>query len=145
MLKKYRVPAILAALVIIAIILVAFYTDYLWYQSLDITQVFVKPMVMELLIKSALWALGFAFILFNVLPLVEQFRVRRLRIIEGVQVGHKQFSISRKALTLISLGISLFWVWILPKVWDKVLLLINSTATGQVDPILGREDRKSVV
>ena len=139
MLKKYRVPAILAALVIIAIILVAFYTDYLWYQSLDITQVFVKPMVMELLIKSALWALGFAFILFNVLPLVEQFRVRRLRIIEGVQVGHKQFSISRKALTLISLGISLFWVWILPKVWDKVLLLINSTATGQVDPILGRD------
>ena len=139
MFKKYRVPAIVATLVVFAIILVAYYTDYLWYQSLDLTQVFVKPILMELLIKLALWALGFAFILLNVLPLVEQFRIKRLRVIEGVQVGQQQFSLSKKALTLISLGISLFWVWILPQMWDKVLLLTNSTPTGQLDPILGRD------
>ena len=139
MLRKYKIPFILGALILIAIVAVAYYTDYLWYQSLDLSQVFLKPILLELLIKSALWAIGFAFILLNVLPLVEQFRIKRLRKIEGIPVGHQQFSISKKVLTLIAFGISLFWVWILPQMWDKILLLLNSTPTGQVDPILGRD------
>ncbi len=139
MLRKYRIPVILGALIIIAIVTVAYYTDYLWYQSLDLSQVFLKPILLELLIKSALWLIGFAFILLNVLPLVEQFKVRRLRKIEGLPIPPKQLSISKKVLTFIAFGISLFWVWILPQMWDKILLLVNSAPTGQVDPILGRD------
>ena len=139
MLRKYKIPVILGALIIIAIVAVAYYTDYLWYQSLNLSQVFLKPILLELLIKSALWLIGFAFILLNVLPLVEQFKVRRLRKIEGLPIPPKQFSISKKILTFIAFGISLFWVWILPQMWDKILLLMNSAPTGQVDPILGRD------
>ncbi len=139
MLRKYKIPAILGALIIIAIVTVAYYTDYLWYQSLNLSQVFLKPILLELLIKTALWAIGFVFILLNVLPLVEQFKVRRIRKIEGIPIDPKKFSISKKFLAIIAFGISLFWVWILPQMWDKVLLLINSSPTGQVDPILGRD------
>ena len=140
MFRKYKYPAIIGFLMIIAIVMVAYYTDYLWYQSLDLTQVFLKPLLIELLVKAVLWALGFAFILANILPMAGHFRVKRVRIIEGVQVGQpQQFSMSKKVLILISFGLSLFWVWILPQIWDKILLFLNSSPTGQTDPILGRD------
>lgn len=137
MLKKYKYLAIPGALIIILIVLAVYYTEYLWYESLEITQVFLKPVILELLIKSALWLLGFLFILLNILPLTEHFRIRRLRVFEGQAV--KPRSLSKKALALVSFAVSLVWIWILPQIWDKVLLMINSSPTGLTDPVLGRD------
>ncbi len=139
MIRKYKVPAILIALLIFVVIIIAFYTEHLWYQSLGLSQVFFKPLLGELLIKSILWVIGFIFLLLNLLPMTGQFRIRRPRIIAGIEVAEREFGLTKKILTLISFGISLFWVWILPQMWDKFLLLANSSPTGQVDPILGRD------
>lgn len=137
--KKYSIPIIIFVILILAAVIIAYYTDFLWYQSLELTQVFIKPVLSELILKVILWALAFAFLLANLLPMSDQFRIKRPRVVAGIEVVHQEFNLSRKILALISLGISLFWVWILPSMWDKVLLFLNSSPTGQVDPILGRD------
>lgn len=135
--KTYKIAAIVLAILIIGAIIIGYYTDFLWYHSLELSQVFLKPMISELLVKSIIWLLGFIFLLLNLLPMADQFRLKRPRFIAGIQMVEREFSLSKKILILISLGISLFWVWILPRMWDKVLLFINSSPTGQLDPVLG--------
>ncbi|MGI6451709.1 MAG: UPF0182 family protein [Desulfitobacteriia bacterium] len=138
--KYYKIAGLLIILLAALAIIIGYYTDYLWYQSLQLTQVFLKPILGELLIKFLLWLLGFIFLLANTLPMADQFRIkRRPRMVAGMEVIQREFSLSKKILILISFALSLFWVWVLPKMWDKVLLFMNSAPTGQVDPILGRD------
>lgn len=137
--RNYKIAAALLVIFVFAAIIIGYYTDYLWYQSLELSQVFVKPIIGELLIKSLLWLLSFLFLLLNLLPMADQFRIKRPRILAGIEVEKREFGLNKKILALFSFGISLFWVWVLPKMWDKVLLLINSAPTGQFDPVLGQD------
>ncbi|HHV64371.1 MAG TPA: UPF0182 family protein [Peptococcaceae bacterium] len=138
--KYYKIAGLLVILLVALAIIIAYYTDYLWYQSLGLTQVFIKPILGELLVKFVFWLLGFIFLLANVLPMADQFRLkRRPRMVAGIEVIQREFSLSKKILILIAFGLSLFWVWALPRMWDKVMLFLNSAPTGQVDPILGRD------
>jgi len=142
MFRKYKIPAIISIILLIVIaVIIAYYTEYLWYQSLNLTQVFIKPILGEILAKSILWLLGFLFIILNLLPMANQFRIkRRPRIIAGIEaVDRGELKLSKKILILISFGISVFWVWILPEIWDKLLLFTNAAPTGQIDPILGHD------
>lgn len=138
-LKRYKIPVILVALIIFITITITYYTNYLWYQSLDASQVFLKPMLSELGMKFLIWLFGFAFLLVNFLPMAGQFRIQRWpRLVTDVRPP-QEFKLSKMILVLIAFILSVFWVWALPQMWDKVLLLLNATPTGQVDPILGRD------
>lgn len=136
--KKIWVPIVL--LIVFAGIMLAtsYYTDYLWFQSLDAAQVFVKPFLFELAVRSVLWVLGFGFLLANLLPMAGVFKVQRLRVVGDVEVQRK-FKLSKGIIAAIAAGLSLFWVWLLPSLWDRVMLWLNSGPTGQFDPILGRD------
>jgi len=139
-LKKYKLLLLVLALLIVIGILIAYYTDFLWYQSLGITQVFLKPLLSELGLKLVLWLIGFAFLLANLLPMADQFRIRRRpRVVAGIEVIQREYSLSKKILVLLAFLISIFWVGVLPQMWDKLLLLLNSSPVGQTDPILGRD------
>ncbi|MCB8815019.1 UPF0182 family membrane protein [Desulfosporosinus shakirovi] len=139
-LKKYKLPLILVALVIFLVITITYYTNYLWYQSLGISQVFLKPLLSELGIKSLLWLLGFAFLLVNLLPMAGQFRIKPWPKVSVItEIRPRVFNLSKMILVIIAFILSIFWIWALPQMWDKVLLLFNSVPTGQADPILGRD------
>lgn len=138
--KRYKIPLILVAFVILIAITIAYYTDFLWYQSLAVSQVFIKPMLSELGIKSLLWLLGFGFLLVNLLPMAGQFRIQRWPRPQGItEIRPQVFHVSKLILVIIAFTLSIFWVWALPQMWDKVLLLLNSAPLGQTDPILGRD------
>ena len=137
-LKKYKIPLILVAFITFVAITIAYYTNYLWYQSLDVSQVFLKPLLSELGIKTLLWLLGFGFLLANLLPMAGQFQItRRLRVVSEPHL--REFKLSKSILVLIAFILSIVWVWALPQMWDKVLLVLNSSPIGKVDPILGRD------
>lgn len=138
--KMYKLAAFFLVIFIAAAVIIGYYTDFLWYQSLQLTQVFIKPVISELLIKSALWLIGFVFLLANLLPMADMFKLRRRpKVVSGIEVVQREYKLSKKVLILISFAISLFWVFILPQIWDKVLLYLNSDPSGQFDPILGRD------
>ncbi len=139
MVRKYKLPIIIIIAFIVAAIVIGYYTEYLWYQSLDLTQVFLKPIIAELLIKVGLWILGFLFLVFNLLPMADQFRIKRPKIISGIEVLEREYRLSKKILMLIAFGVSVFWAWVLPDLWDKFYLFTQTELTGQVDPILGRD------
>ena len=138
--KRRMIWLPVALTILIAGILLAtgYYTDYLWYQSLDAAQVFIKPFVFELGVRAGLWVLGFAFMLANFLPMAGVLKVQRLRVVSNLEV-QRQFSLNRKVVAAIAAGLSLFWVWLLPSLWDRVMLMLNAAPMGQVDPILGQD------
>jgi len=139
-LRKYKFLILILVLLIVIGLLIAYYTDYLWYKSLGITQVFLKPLLSELGLKLVLWFLGFAFLLANLLPMADQFTIRRRpRVVAGIEVIQKEYKLSKKILVLIAFLIAVFWVGVLPQMWDNFLLLLNSSPVGQTDPILGRD------
>ena len=137
--KKIWLPVVLVLAAIILISLAAgYYTDFLWYDSLDVAQVFMKPFFFELAVRAVLWIFAFVFLLVNLLPIAGEFRLQRLRVVGDMEVQGK-FRLSRKLLALISVVLAFFWIWVLPSLWDKVMLMLNSSPMGQVDPILGRD------
>lgn len=112
-----------------------YYTEFLWFESLDAAQVFIKPFVFELAVKTVLWLAAAVFILVNLLPVAKGLEQKRLRV---VNINAKpQFPVSRKLVLAVSAGLSLIWVWILPSLWDKVFLMLNSVPVGETDPIMG--------
>ena len=136
--KSYFIISILVAAVFLLMLAVNYYTDYLWYDSMGAAQVFVRPFVTEWAIKAGLFVLGFAFVAANLLPLAGRLKVQRLRVVDGMEVQRSR-GIGRKVMLAISAGLSLFWVWVVPSVWERVLLFINSQPVGQLDPVLGRD------
>ncbi len=108
-LKKYKIPLILIALFIFIAIIITYYTNYLWFQSLGMTQVFIKPMLSELGIKSLFWLLGFAFLLANLLPLVGQFRIKQWPKVSGItELRPQVFNLSKLLVVLIALSYLFF-------------------------------------
>ena len=98
-LKRYKFLILILAFLIVVGLLIAYYTDYLWYQSLGVTQVFLKPLLSELGLKLVLWLLGFAFLLANLLPMADQFKLkRRPRVVAGIEVIQQEFNLSKKVL-----------------------------------------------
>jgi uncharacterized protein len=136
--KRYFVIYGLVAAVILLMLAVNYYTDYLWYASMGATQVFLRPFLTEWAIKTGMFVLGFAFVTANLLPLAGRLKVQRLRVVDGMEVQGSR-GVSRKVMLAISAGVSLFWVWVVPSVWERVLLFVNSQPIGQVDPVLGRD------
>jgi uncharacterized membrane protein (UPF0182 family) len=137
--KRIRIFAV-AIIVLLAIAVMVWYsTEFLWYKSLDLTQVFIKPIIAEVSIKALLLILGFVFLAVNILSMSQQFKIKRPRIIAGIEVVQEEFNLSKKILTLISALIALIWLFLLPKVWDKFFLFLNSSPTGKVDPILNKD------
>ncbi len=139
-LKKFKITLIIIAFIIFVVIIITYYTDFLWYQSLGISQVFLKPLLSELGLKALLWLFGFGFFLVNLLPMGGQFRIKRWPRTSGItELRPHVFHLSKLILGFIALSLSVFWLWALPEMWDKVLLLVNSVPASQVDPILGRD------
>lgn len=136
--RIYMLLLALVAVVVLVFLASAYYTDYLWYASLDAAQVFIKPFLVELALKASLFVLGFGFVLSNLLPLAGQVRVQRLRVVDGVEIQRSR-GLGKKTAVLVAFGVALFWVWVLPSLWDRVLLLVNAQPVGQTDPVLGRD------
>lgn len=137
--KKYLLlPAAIVAAVVLLLLAAGYYTDYLWFASMNATQVFLKPFLAELAIKALLFALGFAFVLVNLLPLAGKVQIQRLRVVDGMEIQRKR-GLSKKVTVLIALGLSLFWVLVLPSLWDRVLLFLNAQPLGEADPVLGKD------
>ncbi len=136
--KRYLIISALVVAVIVLMLAVSYYTDYLWYSSMGATQVFIRPFVTEWAIKAGMFVLGFAFVAANLLPLAGRLKVQRLRVVDGMEMQSSR-GVSRRMMLAISAGVSLFWVWVVPTVWEHFLLFINSQPVGQVDPVLGRD------
>ncbi|QNO15605.1 UPF0182 family protein [Alkalicella caledoniensis] len=122
-------------------ILTSYYTDYLWYQSMEATEVFLKPFLAELLIKGVLLIAGFTFIVVNILPMISILEIPAIRIVQnGEEQSQQSFKFSKKHGIILSLVLGLIWVGALPSIWDKVYLWLNSSTTGVVDPIFGWDE-----
>ncbi|MTI96134.1 MAG: UPF0182 family protein [Firmicutes bacterium] len=133
--KSILIPAILVAVVLLLMLGTSYYTEYLWYSSMGITEVFLKPFVANLAIKAVLFVFAFGFLLANFLPLTKSLSLRRLRVIDASSDSAP--GLKKKHAVYVALAVSAFWALVLPALWDRVLLFLNSVPTGEVDPILG--------
>lgn len=120
-----------------------YYTDYLWYESVGATEVFLKPFVAELLIKLVLMGAAFAFVMANILPVLSVFEIPPISVVKD---GHEEVPQSGLKLKKIhaviaSFIIALIWTGVIPSIWDKVYLYLNSSPTGIVDPVFGWDER----
>ncbi|WP_350342774.1 UPF0182 family protein [Proteinivorax tanatarense] len=134
--------AILAivGLIVLFFLMVNYYTEFLWYSSLDITQVMIKPLLWEVAFKLIFWGVGFAFLAANFVPLVNLFNKfsHNLRVVDIDKIN-SQFKPKKIHALLLAAVLSFFWMIIIPSVWDRVLLAMNSNPTGTVDPIHGMD------
>ncbi|WP_353894065.1 UPF0182 family protein [Proteinivorax hydrogeniformans] len=136
--KKATVLGTIFGLIILFFLMVNYYTEYLWYASLDITEVMFKPLIWEVTFKILFWAIGFAFLAVNFMPLVNLFDRfnHNLKVVDIKEIK-TGFKVKRKHALLIAGVLSLLWMILIPSVWDRLLLALNATPTGNVDPIHG--------
>ncbi|SET03737.1 UPF0182 family protein [Anaerobranca gottschalkii] len=119
-----------------------FYTEYLWFSSMGVTEVFLKPFFAELLIKGILLGLAFIFLLVNLLPLISVLELPGIRVVKDNEtVTTKSFKFKRIHGIVAAFILAVMWVGLLPSIWDKVYLYLNSSPTGVVDPIFNRDER----
>ena len=140
--KKLIYVAVGVVLLFVAFsLLTNYYTDFLWYESMEATEVFLKPFIAELLIKSVLLVVGFAFIVVNLLPILSILEIPTIKVVQSAQEStHQTFKFKKIHGLILSLVVALIWVGALPSIWDKVYLMLNSSPTGIVDPVFGWDE-----
>jgi uncharacterized protein len=119
-----------------------FWTDYLWFESLGLSEVFAGVLGAQLTLV-ALFSLGFALLLFVNLTLADRFAPRfRPASPEELMLARYQEIMGRRA-GLVRAGISLFLGLLFGASagteWNTWLLFANRQSFGVADPEFGRD------
>jgi len=120
--------------------LVTIYTDFLWFLELGFSAVFTKVLFTKLILFIVPGILFFIFIYFNVF-LTNRFAPKYALEAEN-QIVILNPPIARKMFTVIFLGISLFFSFVMASAakefWFNVLCYLNKVSFSGVDPIFNR-------
>ena len=138
--RRGPLPIVIAILVVALVSLSGFYADWLWFRSVDFTEVWSTI----LLTKATVFVVaGFATSLIITLNVYLAFRKRPLYVPLTVEADNLERYRSQiepiRRLVLVGLSLVLFYFGgsSASQLWDTWLLFKNSTSFGVVDPQFG--------
>ncbi len=124
----------------IARALATFFTNYLWFDSVDLNSVWIKILVTKSVLVAATSLLAFAFIFINL-----RLAVRATPVMDIFESFESQDPLSRfreffnerflKYRLWGAIGLSIFLGAGASQLWEQVLLFINQKSFGVVDPV----------
>lgn len=110
-----------------------FYTDFLWFDALGFRDMFLKRLSARVVVFVAAFAVA-------ALALIANWLVARRRAIRSEDAG--EFMTDSRLRTLI-VGVGLFMAFLFGSAaasqWQNVLLYLNASPFGQIDPIFGHD------
>ncbi|WP_370451596.1 UPF0182 family protein [Corynebacterium sp. 49B] len=133
---------IIIALVVIAPMVVGFYTDWLWFQEVDFTGVFTKVVLsrIALFFVGAILAGGIAFIAGYV---TYKNRPDSLEAIDPNNPIHQYRKVLESSLRGVLIGLpvllGLFSGFALQREWRTVLMFFSRESFGETDPQFGHD------
>ncbi len=149
--RRWTFYAVVAAIVLFIMLLgggARLYTDWLWFQSLGYSNVFVTILLSDLGLRVAVGLLFFAFIFVNLLltrrVVLEQGHItlQQENVIQLQDIPWKQI-LNNRIITLFFLAVSavLAYMFSLSAAGDWVLLqkFLNPSSFGIADPIFGKD------
>ena len=117
-----------------------FFTNYLWFDSVDLNSVWIKILLTKSVLVAATSLLAFAFIFINL-----RLAVRATPVMDIFESFESQDPLSRfreffnerflKYRFWGALGLSLFLGAGASQLWEQVLLFLNQKSFGVVDPV----------
>ena len=117
-----------------------FFTNYLWFDAVDLNSVWLKILITKSALVAATSLLAFAFIFINL-----RLAVRATPVMDIFESFESQDPLSRfrefvnerflKYRLWGAIGLSLFLGAGASQLWEQVLLFINQKAFGVIDPI----------
>ena len=117
-----------------------FFTNYLWFDSVDLNSVWLKILITKSALVAATSLLAFAFIFINL-----RLAVRATPVMDIFESFDSQDPLSRfrefvnerflKYRLLGAIGLSLFLGAGASQLWEQVLLFLNQKSFGVTDPI----------
>lgn len=112
----------------------SFYTDYLWFDSLGFRDMFVKRLSVRVAVFAAAFVIAAAILLAN--WLFARRRALRASSNSGdVLIDNR----TRTFIVAIGLILAVMFASAAAGQWEELLLYLNATPFGMVDPIYGRE------
>lgn len=117
---------------------ISFYSDWAWYESLDLSSVFFTRIYANLGLFVAGALIFWVFLAVNILIArrIEPFALDNTPVAQIIQAFGGR-------LTSVLLWIGAFFAFFmglsLSAQWENVLLFLNQTSFGQTDPIFGRD------
>ncbi len=124
----------------IARAIATFFTNYLWFDSVDLNSVWIKILLTKSILVAATSLLAFAFIFINL-----RLAVRATPVMDIFESFESQDPLSRfreffnerflKYRLWGAIGLSLFLGAGASQLWEQVLLFINQKSFGVTDPI----------
>jgi uncharacterized membrane protein (UPF0182 family) len=142
MLKSKFVVRILiafAAIFVLLPMLATFYTDWLWFEEVDLVQVFTRTITAHAMSGAMVFVVVFA-VLYTNLRLVQNALQERTFTVFGPQ-GPRKISVDlRRLMPLLTLGTAIAAALIAlyaSAKWEVWLMARNAVPFGTTDPILG--------
>ena len=124
----------------IARAIATFFTNYLWFDSVDLNSVWIKILLTKSILVAATSLLAFAFIFINL-----RLAVRATPVMDIFESFESQDPLTRfreffnerflKYRLWGAIGLSLFLGAGASKLWEQVLLFINQKSFGVADPV----------
>ncbi len=124
----------------IARAIATFFTNYLWFDSVDLNSVWIKILLTKSILVAATSLLAFAFIFINL-----RLAVRATPVMDIFESFESQDPLTRfreffnerflKYRLWGAIGLSLFLGAGASQLWEQVLLFINQKSFGVVDPV----------
>ena len=124
----------------IARAIATFYTNYLWFDSVDLNSVWIKILLTKSILVAATSLLAFAFIFINL-----RLAVRATPVMDIFESFESQDPLTRfreffnerflKYRLWGAIGLSLFLGAGASQLWEQVLLFINQKSFGVADPV----------
>ena len=127
----FSVIAIMVIAIVIFLSMNQFYVDYLWFESLGYTDVFMKELVTKIQISLPLFIISFLFFMLYLKVLMKSILKRILQV---------RFRPNMKLISLISIVISLFITGIVTNsIWYDFLEFKNAVDFNAKDPLFNKD------
>ncbi|MFZ7121283.1 MAG: UPF0182 family protein [Eubacteriaceae bacterium] len=127
----YIIIAVISVIVMLFSVLNQFYINFMWFDEVGYTQVFLKELVTKLQIGVPCF-----FILFIILF----FYFKLLNKVINKKVAIQNYKYKNRILIIISTALSLFITLITTNsLWYKILEYVNSTEFNLTDPIFNKD------
>ncbi|MEG2212944.1 MAG: UPF0182 family protein, partial [Clostridiales bacterium] len=136
---KFRTIIILAAILVILgfIILVNFFTDFLWFKELNYVGVFFKKLFTQLEIGVPVFVILTTVCYIYLLSLKKNYYSKVLQVVSDQAVSERRLN---QLAVLVSAVFSLLVTAnVVGKLWFQILQFINSTDFNLIDPIFNKD------
>jgi uncharacterized membrane protein (UPF0182 family) len=119
---------------------ISLYTDWLWFQEVNFTQVFAKTLAMKFVLAAVFGGLFFALIYFNVRVAAERPQGFRFFVQENVIELPSLDIVDPMLRRLLLPGAALLGLMVAPQAaahWETLILFLNARPFGIADPLFG--------